>query len=120
MTAINQNITIYAGDYLEIEIPVLNPTGGSINPVGAAAKYMVAKDLSAPVPLISKHSGDGITVSTDGPGGTMLLTIVLEPDDTADMADWGSYYHEVEIRDSEDRPFTVMTGVLTVMPAIIK
>lgn len=117
MTATNQNATVYAGDYLEIEVPVLDPSGGTISPAGMTARYKVGKNSASTEALISKDSGGGIVITTVD--GTMFLTITLDPADTASLPP-RSYYHEVEVTDIGGRPFTVMIGHLEVVGTLIK
>jgi len=113
MTAKNQNAEVYAGDYVEIELPVRDPSGESISATGLTARY---KATYASTTAINKSPED-IDITTKD--GTAYLKITLLPEDTENLPP-RAYYHEIEVVDSIERPFTVMTGTLIIRKTIIK
>ena len=110
MAATNQNISVHAGDHLDIEVIVRAAAGEAVLPAGVTARYRAGD-------IISKTVGDGITISIEG--DTMLLTIRLSPADTAAADRWQTYSHEVDITDAAGGTYTVLTGTLTVLPTLM-
>lgn len=116
MASKNQNVTIYAGDYLDLEVLVTYADGEPLSTSNITAKYKVAKSVKDE-PIITKGTNDGIVLTTED--GTMLVTISIDSEDTEDLKSY-MYYHELELRDDTDRPFTVMTGKFIVLNTLIK
>ena len=119
MAATNQIASIHAADYRELEVTVRDPNGNAVTPQGLTAIYKVSRNLSSGNALIIKTVGDGITLETTGEDETMLIRIVLNPSDTAEVRP-GRYYHEIEVKDGSNRPFTVLTGELHITGTLIK
>jgi len=115
MTALNQNISMFAGDDLEIKVPLLTSTGGVVSPVGLTARY--AAGFPGQI-VVSKTTGAGITVGIEG--GTAVLTITLLAADTLSKSSRVPYIHEIEVVDSEGRSFTALRGELAVSEALIQ
>ena len=111
----NQDITIYSGDYAELEVTVRDQDGNDVGAQGIIARYKVARHPKMQ-PMILKTLSDGVSVEEID--STLVIKIIINPEDTVNMPS-GKYYHEIEIRDSNQRPFTVMTGAMTVMPTLI-
>ena len=114
MTAKNQNITIMQGNRVDLEIPVVDRDGEPVEAPEAEAVYKLAKTVSAD-PLVHKTNRNGITISQED--DALLLWIVLQPEDTAEL-DAGVYYHETQLTVT-DYPFTVMRGMVTVEETLI-
>lgn len=110
MTAINQNVEMYAGDHLDIEVLVRTTSGDPVTPGGMTARYKAGS-------IIIKTLGAGVITSVEN--DTMLLTVRLVPEDTIDPTRWRKHLHEVDITDAAGNTFTVMTGILTVLPTLM-
>ncbi len=119
MTAINQDMTIYAGDHIIVEILVTKVDGSVVVPVNISARYSIARNNRS-ASLLTKSSDDD-EIIFDEEDGTMLAKVELEPDDTKDLRS-GYYYHELEIKDTnfDNKYYTVMTGKVEVKSTIIK
>lgn len=98
----DQNVGIgdelaYAGDDIPIEATIT--TGGPSSGVTVAEFGLFDTDpneANGPLtPLVSKSLGSGISVVDGAVSGTVLATILLDPDDTSALA--GDYFHELRL-----------------------
>jgi len=138
MTAVNQDITLPAGDYREIEILVTKKDKTPIDPDNLSVSYSFSKsEKSASLFTKSSDNNDEIVISTtpytyqrrmDGnimeveeiQTQTMLVTIKILPDDTKDLRG-GFYYQEAEAFDTvNERPYTLMKGKVNLLNTIIR
>jgi len=118
MTEQSQDFEMWAGEYKELTVAILKPDGTPEDLTGpATVVWMVKKrpDKSLPA-LVSKESGDGAEVLAPPTAG--LVKITLDEADTLGLA--GTYYHELEGRDTAGRPFTPTVGYLVVQPSAIR
>ncbi|MGO4181210.1 hypothetical protein AB4Z17_08520 [Paenibacillus sp. TAF43_2] len=106
MAKTNQNFTMFAGDTMDIDVPVADTdlTGGTIKWV---MKRAVKGDFT-----IFRETPIGIKI-TDAAAG--IFNIRLERADTLDLI--GSFYHEAELTDLIGNVSTVMTGTITIKPS---
>lgn len=111
----NQNIVIYAGDYMELEVFVYDQDNNNVDAQGITATYKVAKHPKMQ-PVITKDMTNELSINEID--GTLMIKIILNPADTVDMHG-GTYYHEIEVEDSNQRPFTIMTGTFEIIPTLI-
>jgi hypothetical protein len=118
MTEQSQDFEIWAGEYKEITITVLDAAGNPEVLTGATASWVLKKRPDASLPaLVSKshdHGAEVLVPETEG-----KVKIVLDSDDTADLAP-GTYYHETQVLDSAGRPFTPTVGYLVVQSSAIR
>jgi hypothetical protein len=118
MTEQSQDFEMWAGEYKELTIAIRKPDGTPENLTGPVAVAWVAKkrpDKSLPA-LVSKESGHGAEVLAPLTAG--LVKITLDEADTVGLA--GTYYHELEGKDSAGRPFTPTVGIMVVQPSAIR
>jgi len=118
MTEQSQDFEMWAGEYKELTIAILKPDGTPENLSGPATVVWVVKkrpDKSLPA-LVSKESDHGAEVLVPPTAG--LVKITLDEADTLALA--GTYYHELEGKDSENRPFTPTVGCLVIQPSAIR
>lgn len=110
------DFTIYAGDSKVLVVTVRDDDGVLVDLAGATIKWSASQLLSGAFSAeasIMKDDGDGIEVT-----GTGVFEVELLPADTESLS--GKFYHEAEITDVEDNIFTVLTGRMTVKPALIR
>jgi len=118
MTEQSQDFEIWTGEYKEITIAVLDTAGNAADLTAATARWVLKKRPDGSMPaLVSKsheHGAEVLMPETDG-----KVKIVLDSADTVDLAP-GTYYHETEVLDSADRPFTPTVGIMVVQPSAIR
>jgi hypothetical protein len=112
MAATNQNITIYAGDDIELIMSLFQSDGTTpLDLTGAVINWALSSAYNVQFPLIEKSSAVPGEVSiTDVDGG--LVSVFLVPNDTATMGGQ-PYYHEVEVVQG-GTSVTVLTGGVTI------
>jgi hypothetical protein len=110
MADTNQNVEIHIGDSKRICLTIYDEDDNLLDITDYTLYYYVYE--SSGNPLITKSSGDGITIVNAGNGS---CTVDFEPSDTENMS--GDYKHEVDITDGTD-VYTVMTGKLTVLDSV--
>ncbi|OMF35276.1 hypothetical protein BK133_11270 [Paenibacillus sp. FSL H8-0548] len=106
MTARNQNFVMYAGDTVEIEVPVANT-----DLTGVTIKWAMKRSVKGDNTLY-RETPSGIEI-TDAAAG--IFMIKLESIDTKDLI--GSFYHEAELMDAIGNVSTIMTGTITIKPS---
>lgn len=114
MTNLNQNVTIFASDSMDIHVTVSTDKGAVKDLTGATdIRYAIRAnpDLSNP-PLVLKTLEDGITIINPTKG---KFVVALSPSDTADLK--GNYYHVCRVTDAEGRICTVFVGTISIREA---
>jgi hypothetical protein len=118
MTEQSQDFEMWAGEYKEITILVKKPDGTPEDLTGATVEWLVKKRPQSNLPaLVSKSSGHGAEVLVPPTAG--LVKITLDEADTTSLPA-STYYHELEGKDSADRPFTPTVGYLVIQPSAIR
>ncbi len=108
---------IYAGDYTEIEVSLVDIDGNPLSLVGVSATYQISESIGT-TPLVTKTTDDDVEVITDVKGNTRLK-IKLYSTDTENLE--GIYYQEFEVKDADGKPYTVLAGnTLAIKPTAIK
>ena len=115
MTAIAQNVTMYAGDHKNLVVTVTNAAGAAVNLTGATIRWVLAKSAGSAVVVDKSTGGHGITI-TPGTGG--VFTVALVPADTEGLL--GVYYHEASVVDTLSNVITVLTGAMAIEPSAIR
>lgn len=105
MTMTNQNVTIWAGDTVNLNVVVGDGAGGLKDISGATIAWLLY-DENAGASVLTKSTGSGITI-TSGAGGA--FTVALAAADTEDVTP-GAYYHEAEVTDTLGNISTVFIG----------
>lgn len=112
--ATQQTYSIYEGNDHVLAVQVANGSApmdlGSIT----AARFWLAKSVSASSAKVEKTLGAGITVTNAAQG---QLEIVLSSEDTRALK--GELYCELELVNATGKRATVMTGSVTVVPTVI-
>lgn len=106
MTTRNQNFVMYAGNTMEIEVPVDNT-----ELTGASIKWAMKRSVKSEDTLF-RETPSGIVI-TDAAAG--IFTIRLESCDTKDLV--GAFYHEAELTDTIGNVSTIMTGTIAIKPS---
>lgn len=106
MTKTAQDITIYAGDTVNINVTVLDSDNGGYKSIAGSTIIWVLFDPDDTGVLLTKTTADAISI-TDGLNGA--LTIALVPADTEAVTP-GNYRHEAEVTDASGNVSTVLTG----------
>lgn len=109
------DFTMYQGDTKILEVTVKDEAGDVVNITDTTIRWQLSKSARTVPPLLSKETGDGITI-VDGAAGR--FDVALDPEDTVDLSA-RSYYHEAEIDDAGVIS-TVLTGKATIRQALIK
>ena len=115
MAAIAQNVTMVAGDTAELSFSVYEEDGLTAQDLSGASIAWQMRRAGSSTALVSKTTGDGITV-TDAEAGK--LTVSLDPEDTEDLAA-GRYAHGAVVTDSDDNVSTISLGFMVLLPAVI-
>ncbi len=115
MTALAQNISLPAGDSLQLVVPVTNADGSDAVLTGASARYWMAPySFSTGTDVFLKKSiGSGISVAGN------VITITLAPGDT-ESAGAGKHWHELEVLFADGWSSTVMTGEVTITRTLVR
>lgn len=114
MGKLNQNITIWKGNYVELRAvidDVLDLTGSVITwamSVDASTAKLITKSTETTIP--------GVTIDE------RIVTVILNPADTNDESGIaaGDYYHEMRIVDANGKPSTPFIGKVELRNVIIK
>lgn len=107
MTKTAQNIEIYAGDTVNLNITTFDSDSNNVRKDIANSEISwVVYDPDASGVMLTKTTDDTITI-TDGLNG--LFTIALVPADT-ELLTPGNYRHEAEITDASGNVSTSLTG----------
>ncbi len=110
-----QNFGMSAGDAKDLDFTVTDQDAVKLDLTSAPIKWKVARDPYSSV-LLSKSSTDITEItSTDLPNG--IFTVFLKEADTLGLD--GVFYHEAEIRDANDDPFTITKGHITLTRTLI-
>jgi len=114
MAATKQDFEVWAGDHADLVFTVTDEE----TVLETTVRWKMAETVNSD-PLIVKN-GASITLS----GNT--FTVHLDPEDTRSVEasarhyNGKKYYHEAEVRDADNKVFTVSTGEVTLWNTIIK
>lgn len=108
MTRQTQDVTIYAGDTVNIRVTTYDGdvTGTARKDIANSSIAWVVYDPDADGVILTKATADAITI-TDGLNGLFIISLI--PADTEDVPP-ATYRHEAEITDSSGNVSTVLTG----------
>jgi hypothetical protein len=124
MTAVGQDVEIYAGNTERLRFTLQRPDGSALDATGIHARWMVGKTAKARGDdiYIKKSSltdpGEGGIVLDQGLDGYWTATVLILPDDTVDLAP-GNFYHELELFFSTS-VITSMTGKFRLISTIVR
>ena len=108
---------MFAGDYTEIEVSLVDTNGNPVSLLGVSATYQISETIDTTA-LVTKTTNDDIEIISDVNGNTKLK-IKLFQADTENLN--GIYYQEFEVRDTNDNPYTVLAGnTLAIKPTALK
>jgi hypothetical protein len=107
MTVENEKAKIFAGNNAVLQVLVSSDIAVSLD---MEATYKIAN-------VLRKSIDNGISLSLVD--DSLLITIELTRDDTIDVTP-GKYYHEIEVKDVNGDPYTVMTGHMEIAKTIIR
>lgn len=105
----DQDFEIHQGDDKRLIVDVLDEddiTGATIN-------WHLAQQPNKEA-LIEKSTDDDITIAED------IFYIFLKPEDTLELNPDILYYHEAELIDDSGNTYTILTGRVSILPALIK
>jgi hypothetical protein len=108
-TSVNQDMTIFAGNDVDIIVTVTDADGTAVNITGVTMTYVLGTEVGAAAATVTKTVGGGITLTTPASG---IATINLDPDDTTSLE--GTYYHELEITSAASEVNTGFIGEVTI------
>lgn len=107
---------MFQGDYKVFAGQVTDPAGSPVDLTGfTAVRWQMSKSASKRPPQLEKSIGDGVVITSAVDGE---FEVTLDSADTEDLK--GDFYHEVEVKDASGRPATVLSGTITILPALIK
>lgn len=106
--------TMVQGDTVALDFAIVDNAGDAVDLTGASIKWHMARSVYSE-PDVEKALSDGIAFVDDGEG---TFTVTLDSADTEDLV--GTFYHEVEITDSNGNISTPHTGSISILPALIK
>jgi len=114
MGKVNQNITIWKGNYVELSAVIddVSDLAGSVitwaMSIDASTAKLITKSTETTVP--------GVTIEDN------IVTVILNPSDTNDASGIaaGDYYHEIRIVDPGGNPSTPLIGKVELRNVIIK
>lgn len=110
----DQNFEMFEGDTKDIVVTVTDSAGAAVDLTGAVIAWQMARTARSATPAVAKSVGSGIVI-TDAPGG--ICTISLDSSDTGGLS--GDFYHELEVTDAQANITTVLSGTVTIKPALI-
>ncbi len=105
----DQDFEMWAGDHKELKFTVEDVS----DLIGCSIRWKCSRNTKSD-PLIIKRSDDGDITTNDN-----IFTVLLKPDDTADLRTRIHYYHEAEMVDDNDDVTTVAIGRMYLHPTII-
>ena len=104
--ATGQNVVMWAGDQIDIRVPIRGSSGEPVALPGAAGHYYIERNGD----VVLHKSGAGVTIENDA--GLFTLVIALDRSDTESFS--GRYDHRFRIVDGDNRLITVAVGTLQV------
>lgn len=114
MAETGQDITIFAGNDVSIELTLYDAAGDALDLTGATLEWGMAT-LRATEATLLKTSADAAEIEiTDAEGG--LATVYLDAVDTAVLG--GTYRHEVRMVGTSGAT-TLLTGAVTIKASIL-
>lgn len=108
----NQDISMYAGESLEIEILVTNDAGAAKDLTGATIAWKLARGPGSTA-MVSKSTGAGIAITNAASG---IFTVSLSPADTESLH--GRYYHEARVTDSGGKESVITVGTVLIQKSM--
>lgn len=108
MSADNQDVSLYEGDTLNLTIPITDEAGAALDLTGAQLEWVLA-DSPGSIPLLTKTTASGITVSNPVTG---VAVVGITHADSANLG--GIYWHQLVVTDAFGDVATVTTGAFTV------
>lgn len=121
MSAPTLDFEMYVADTKVLRIGVVDGNAAVFDLTSCTIRWQMSKVTSlspykfSATPLLQKAIGTGITV-TDAPNGALDISIASA--DTKTLKP-GPYYYELEVVDSAGDVQTVLTGTITLLPALI-
>lgn len=106
MTKEAQNIKVYTGDTLDLNVTVYAGDTNSHKNIAGCNVRWVLYDPDGTGVMLTKTTDDAITI-IDGLNGELIIALV--PADTR-LINPGSYRHEAEITDASGNVSTILTG----------
>ena len=109
MTHAIANLDIHEGDRQILNVTIQDPDSVLGDITGAALEWELYVSQRSATALITKNTGGGGLVITDGPN--RIVEITLDEGDTdglSAVAKW--FYHEMKIEKSAGQPLTCLTG----------
>ena len=101
-----QTFSMQGGDSKTIEVTLVDAAGVPVDVTGATITYRIAAAPHNTALVTKTTGGNGVTIAAS------VVTIVLAPDDTADLN--GVYHHELEVVDANDNVATAFRGYVIV------
>ena len=116
MADTGQDVTIYGGNDVAIDVTLFDATGAALDVTGATLEWGMAPKAGVDATLRKSTAGgsDEIDV-TDAPGG--LATVHVDAADTAALQ--GEYRHELRMIDAAGKITTLLTGTLVIRTSIL-
>src|SRR3990167_5713629 len=111
---ITQNLGTVAGDSHTLTVTVKDRDNDAVDITSASITWKAARTIHKTAVLTKTTSNGGIGI-TNGAGG--VFTITISAGDTSGFT--GDYYHEVQVTFADGTVSTVLSGTMTVIPALI-
>jgi len=115
MTLITENLSLYAGDSLDLTMSVTNLDGTVKDLTSADVSWGIFNENTGEL-LVQKSTVSGIII-TSVPSGVCVISVL--PEDTEDIRPATWYRHEGEVIDAQGNVSTVLVGNFTIMESII-
>lgn len=106
---------MFAGDTKSLEVALIDRAGQPVDLAGAQIRWALSAQPGGGAVLSAKTLGSGIVCDAPETG---VFTVSLDPADTESLL--GNYVHEAEVVLSNGVVSTVLRGVVSVRPTIIK
>lgn len=116
MAETGQDVTIYGGNDVAIDVSILDAVGEALDITGASLEWGMAPRAADDATLRKSTEGGGGEIDVTDPAGG-LLTVYLDPADTAELH--GEYRHELRMTDAVGKVTTLLTGTLTIRTSIL-
>jgi hypothetical protein len=113
MAETGQDITIYAGNDVALDVSLLDEAGAALDLTGTSLEWGMAERFADDA-VLRKATPVEIEVTDEVAG---LATVHLDPADTATLG--GIYRHELRLTDAGGNIVTLLTGALTIRTSIL-
>lgn len=118
MATKNQNVEIYAGNDVKLDISLTDSVNDPVDLTGAIVRWALASAYDPGLALVTKSSlVSGQVTITDAASG--LVQVNLTSMDTASLGGQ-PYVHEAEIIDTINAKMTVLTGTMTIIKTALQ